>query len=76
MWDREEVLTNCAVNSEQASLRVLVFVSTFHSGRVSIPNWRMPSLDVFAKYLTQEQDKLIQMGVLQTSKNGTLRWRL
>ena len=24
-----------------------VFVSTFHSGRASIPNWKMPSLDSF-----------------------------
>ena len=46
-----------------------VFVSTFHSGRASIPNWNMPSLDSFVKSLIHEQDKLVQMGVLQTSKN-------
>ena len=32
----------------------------------------MPSLDTFVESLIQEQDKLIQMGVLQTSKNQKL----
>ena len=32
----------------------------------------MPSLDVFAESLIQEQDKLIQMGVVRTSKNQAL----
>ena len=49
-----------------------VFVSTFHSGRASIPNWKMTSLDGFSESLIQEQDKLVQMGVLQTSKNQAL----
>ena len=46
-----------------------IFVSTFHSERDSIPNWKMPSLDAFVESLIQEQDKLVQMGVIQTSKN-------
>ena len=50
----------------------LIFVSTFHSRRDSIPNWNIPSLDDFVDYLIQEQDKLVQMGVIQTSKNQTL----
>ena len=49
-----------------------VFVSTFHSGRASIPNWKIPSLDGFVESLIQEQEKLVQMGVLQTSKNQAL----
>ena len=49
-----------------------VFVSTLHSGRASIPNWNMPSLDDFVESLIQEQDKLVQMGVIQTSKNQAL----
>ena len=49
-----------------------VFVSTFHSERASIPNWNMPSLDGFFESLIQDQDKLVQMGVLQTSKNQSL----
>ena len=44
------------------------FISNIHSRRASILNWKIPSLDFFAKSLIQEQDKLVQMGVLQTSK--------
>ena len=62
---------------EQLALSVLnkigsdysLFVSTFHFGRDSIPNWKIPSLGGFAEFLIQEQEKLVQMGVLQTSKN-------
>ena len=53
-------------------LEYLLFVSTFHSRRVSIPDWKMPSLDDFDESLIQEQDKLVQMGVIQTSKNQSL----
>ena len=49
-----------------------VFVSTFHSGRDFIPNWKMPSLDGFIESLIQEKEKLLQMGVLQNSKNQSL----
>ena len=45
-----------------------VFVSIFHFGRTSIPNWKMPSLDSFAESLIWEQENLIQMGVIKTSK--------
>ena len=48
------------------------FVSTFHSGRDTIPNWKIPSLDSFGVSLIQEKDKLVQMGVIQTSKNQAL----
>ena len=48
------------------------FVSTFHFGRASIPNWKMPSLYAFVESLIQEQDKLDQMGVIETSKNQAL----
>ena len=50
----------------------LVFVSTFHSGRDFIPNWKMPYLDSFVESLIEEQDKLVQMRVIQTSKNQAL----
>ena len=50
----------------------LVFVFTLDFGRASIPNWKMPSLDAFVESLIQEQDKLVQMGVIQTSKNQAL----
>ena len=38
----------------------------------SIPNWKIPSLDGFSKSLIQEQDKLVHMGVIQTSKKQAL----
>ena len=41
----------------------LVFVSTFHSVKLSTPNWKMPTLKSFIESLTQEHDKLIQMGI-------------
>ena len=53
-------------------LEFSIFVSNFHYGRVCISNWKMSSLDAFAESLIQEQEKLIQMGVLQTSKNQEL----
>ena len=53
-------------------LEYLVFVSTFHSGRHFIPNWKIPSLDDFVESLIQEKDKLVQLGVIQASKNQAL----
>ena len=50
----------------------LVFVSAFHSIINSIPNWNIPSLDAFDESLIHEQYKLVQMGVIQTSKNQAL----
>ena len=49
-----------------------VFVSIFHSRRASISNWKMPSLDSFVDSLIHEQEKLVQMGVIQTSKDQDL----
>ena len=49
-----------------------VFFFTFHSGRNSIPNWKLPYLDSFVESLIQDQDNLVQMGVIQTSKNQAL----
>ena len=48
------------------------FVSTFHSRRDSIPNWNIPSLDDFVESLIQDKDKLVQVGVIQSSKNQEL----
>ena len=47
-----------------------VFVSTFHATRLAILNWKMPSLSTFFESLTNEQDKLIHMGVLKYSKEN------
>ena len=53
-------------------LEFSIFVSTFHSGILFIPNWKINSLDAFTESLSQEQDKFIQMGVLNYSKNQAL----
>jgi hypothetical protein len=46
-----------------------VFVSTFHSVRfTSRSTWMMPSLEAFIKSLTQEQNKLINMGKIKGPK--------
>ena len=49
-----------------------VFVSTFHATKLVVRNWRIPSLDAFIDSLTQEQDKLVQMGTLSSSKDHVL----
>ena len=47
-----------------------VFVSTFHATRLAIPKWKMPYLNSFLDSLTNEKDKLIHMGVLNSSKGN------
>ena len=49
-----------------------IFVLIFDSERISISNWKIPSLDSFVEFLIQEKEKLVQMEVLQTSKNQAL----
>ena len=49
-----------------------VFVSTFHTRNLTIPNWRMPTLNAFIESLTNEHDKLFQMGIIKTSKDQAL----
>ena len=53
-------------------LEYSVFVSTFHSTKLAVQNWRMSSLDAFIDTLTQEKVKLIQMETLKTSKYHAL----
>ena len=49
-----------------------VFVSTFHSRRLTNTNWRVPSLDAFTEYLIQKQYKMIWEGALRSSPNEAL----
>ena len=49
-----------------------VYVTMFHSKDESFPDWKLPSLDSFSESLIKEQDKLIWMGVIQTSKDQAL----
>ena len=54
-------------------LEYSVFVSTFHSVRfTSGKNWTMPTLDAFIESLSQEQDKLINMGKIKGFKAHAL----
>ena len=50
----------------------LVFVSTFHLVKLTTPNWNIPTLDSFIESLTQEHDKLIQIGIIRSSKDQAL----
>ena len=49
-----------------------MFVSTFHSSKLTARNWKMPSLASFMESLTQEQDKLVQMGTIKSRKDQDL----
>ena len=50
----------------------LVFVSTFHPGKLTTPGWKMPSLNAFIESLTSEHDKLVQMGIIISSRDQAL----
>ena len=49
-----------------------VFVSIFHSKQEIFPSWKVPSLDYFFESLIKEQEKLMRMGVIKTSKDQAL----
>ena len=49
-----------------------VYVSMFHSKWEIFPDWKLPSLDSFFESLIKEKNKLIRMGVIQTSKDQAL----
>jgi hypothetical protein len=63
--EKQMVLTTLSKNS----LEYLVFVSTFHSVRLAFgATWKIPSLEVFIESMTQEQNKLINMGKIKGPK--------
>jgi hypothetical protein len=50
-----------------------MFVSSFYTTKLAMgTTWKMPSLDAFVVTLTQEQDKLVHMGALKSSKAHSL----
>jgi hypothetical protein len=50
-----------------------VFISTFHIVRFTLEEtWKMPSLDLFIESLMHEQDKLVKMGAIKSSKAHAL----
>ena len=40
--------------------------------KLTTPNWRIPTLNSFIESLTQEHEKLIQMGIIQSSRDQAL----
>ena len=53
-------------------LEYYVFVSIFHSKWDGFLGWKIPSLDSFSESLIKEQEKLIRMGIIKTSKDQAL----
>ena len=49
-----------------------VFVSTFHPEKLTTPGWKMPSPNSFIESLTNEHDKLVQKGIIRSSKYQAL----
>jgi hypothetical protein len=53
--------------------KYVVYVSNFHSGRCLLgTNWKMPMMAQFIESLTQEQTKLIYMGLMKYPKAHAL----
>ena len=50
----------------------LVLVSTFHAGNITTPGWKMPTLNAFIESLTSQHDKLVQMGIIRSSRDQAL----
>ena len=44
-----------------------VFVSTLRTGKLTTPGWKIPTLNGFIESLTNEHDKLVQMGIIKSS---------
>ena len=76
------LLKQCKVEKEdyQLILAILsklgadysVFVSTFYVGKLTTPGWKMPTINAFIECLTNEHDKLVQMGIIQSSHDQAL----
>ena len=76
------LLKQCEVEKEDYQLILTIFsklgahysgfFSTFHAGNLTTPGWKMPSLNSFIESLTKEHDKLVQMGIIQSSKYQAL----
>jgi len=75
-------LDSCGVKKEEDQLIISillklgheysVFVSSFQAYKLTQENWKMPPLNEFTTKLTQEKDKLFQMGAINYSKNQAL----
>ena len=45
-----------------------IFVSTCHTRKITILNWKMLNLNAFIESLTNENEKIYQMGIIISSK--------
>ena len=50
----------------------LVFVSTFHVGKLTTPGWKIPTLNAFIESLTSEHDNLLEQSPAATRKAAIL----
>ena len=76
------LLKQCKVEKEddQLILAILskigadysVFESTLCAGKLTTPGWKMPSINAFIESLTSEHDKLVQMGIIRSSRDQAL----
>ena len=76
------VLKQCEVKKEDDQLILTIlskigvdysfFVSAFRAGKLTTPGWKMPTLNAFIESLTNEHDKLVQMGIIQSSHDQAL----
>ena len=76
------LLKQCKVEKEDDQLLLailsklradyLVFVSTFHVRKLTTPRWNIPTLNAFIESLTNEHDKLVQMGIIRSSRDQAL----
>ena len=76
------LLKQCKVEKEddQLILSILsklganysVFVSTFRVGNLTTPGWKLPTLNAFIQSLTSEHEKLVQMGIIRSSRDQAL----
>ena len=49
-----------------------VFCVCLSYWKLTIPNWKMSTLIAFIESLTNEHDKLVQMGIIRSSKDQEL----
>ena len=75
-------LKQCEVEKEDDQLILTIlsklgddysgFVSTFRAGNLKTHGWKMPTLNAFIESLTSEHDKLVQMGIIRSSRDQAL----
>ena len=76
------LLKQCKVEKEDDQLilailsnlgaNYLVFVSTFHAGKLTTPGWKIPSLNSFIESLISEHDNIVQIGIIRSSHDQAL----